>query len=139
AAVSANQAQTREGAANTQAAVATVAQGAALLGQQTAAAGIKAAGTQLSAGNSTLAAVNTQAAVVATQVQDSKNNIESLRLAALANDALTSNHPNAEIAALLGIRALHIIYSPQADSALRAAADQLFTGHLLAAYPGRVL
>ncbi len=121
-----------------QAVTATKAQGEAVFAQQTAIAGANVAGTRVYAGNATLGSVNTQAALVATQVQDSKNRIESLRLAALSNYTLSSSRPNAEVAALLGIRALNTVYSPQAEAALRPVADQLLTVLLLPGHSDRV-
>jgi len=52
---------------------------------------------------------------------------ESLRLASEADSVLQNPTGNAELAALLSVRALQIAYSPQADSASVQAAARLYT------------
>ena len=75
---------------------------------------------------------------VATQVRLGENHVESLRLAAKAFPILNNENGNAEIAALLGIRALNTNYTGQADATLRAALPRLHTQQIFSGNEGGV-
>ncbi len=74
-------------------------------------------------------------AVAAKQIaQDNATRSESLRLAAESNNLMQTRGGNIELAALLGIRALKSVYSPQADGVVLNAstldyARQILSGH----------
>jgi WD40 repeat protein len=61
------------------------------------------------------------------QVLQGQKRIRSLDLAASSGEVRTSESADSETAALLAIRALDVIYTPQADTALIQAIDQLGT------------
>ncbi|MEP7284182.1 MAG: TIR domain-containing protein [Chloroflexota bacterium] len=125
-------------AANT----ATVEQGRAIVGQQTAVSGANIANTAESVAQKTLApipATLTPIPITLTAagqlVKDASLQADSLKWAALANNELLSSSGNAETAALLALRALNIAYTPQADSTLSLALDQLYTRQMFEPNP----
>ncbi|MEP7285031.1 MAG: TIR domain-containing protein, partial [Chloroflexota bacterium] len=100
--------------ANTQVAVANIAQGQAVAAQNTAIDNAKRANLEVAAANATLTPI-------AQQVQDMQFLNESLRLASEANAVLQQTDNDKLSAVLLGIRALKVGYSSQADNVLLQA------------------
>ncbi|MEQ8675631.1 MAG: TIR domain-containing protein [Aggregatilineales bacterium] len=74
-----------------------------------------------------VAEASTQLAAVSEQVAQSEARIESLRLAEEANTLLNATSPNAELAALLSIRALQTGFTEQANQSLIYATNRLFS------------
>ncbi len=100
----------------------------------TAEARERMANTQVFAGQTQIAQVTATLGAIEVEAQFGRDVGESWRLAGEANLILIKPDGNAEIAALLGIRALNKVYSPEADAALVKALDNLvllrtFEGH----------
>jgi hypothetical protein len=96
------------------------------------------ANTQVAVADATLAAGEAQATAVAEQVREGEARIQSLNLASQAVEALNGKRPNAELAALLSIRALKTFYIPQADAALRTAFPRLRTRQYFVGHAGAI-
>src|SRR5690606_13125391 len=64
---------------------------------------------------------------VAAEIAEGETRAEALRLVSQGNALLQGSDGNVEMAAMLGIRALNIDYSPLADAVLNGALSQLFT------------
>jgi WD40 repeat protein/energy-coupling factor transporter ATP-binding protein EcfA2 len=75
---------------------------------------------------------------VAGDVHDGEAQIESLRLAALANGLLNDSDENATTVVLLGIRALKVAYTAQADAVLGLALEHLYDLRTFRGYKARV-
>ncbi len=87
----------------------------------------------VTAANLTIEPIPSTLTAVAVRIEDAQAQVESLRLASLANDQLLNG--NVETAALLGIRALNRTDTDQANAVLVRSLDQSFTlaqfdGHL---------
>ncbi|MBE2266930.1 MAG: protein kinase, partial [Anaerolinea sp.] len=67
---------------------------------------------------------------VAAEVEEGEIRAEALRLVSEGNNLLQGENGNAELAALLSIRALNIRYLPLADDVLVEASSQLYTRQL---------
>lgn len=86
---------------------------------------VNLAGTQVADANSALANVVPTLTQVAALVQQGEARIDSLRLASAAARILSEPDGNAEVAALLSIRAINNIYTQQADATLVEALERL--------------
>ncbi len=87
--------------------------------------------TQMSNIGATLTPYPPTLTAVAEQVEEGQRRLESLRLAAAANDLIDTG--NAETVALLAIRAAQGGYSPFLDTVLNKALDRLYTADALQA------
>ena len=98
-----------------------------------------AANAQLTDRNAVIAvtaqAASTQAIANADSAQANFTRAEAQRLAALANGLLLEQ-TNADVAALLSVRAMDLQYSPQADAALEWAMAQAFPRLILKGHTG---
>jgi hypothetical protein len=105
-------------------------------------AGVNTAQAQVQAANATLTPIPVTLTAVAQTVAETeaqRRMTESQRLAARAQIELEGTKPNAEIAALLGIRALRSAESPEAISGLHKANEGLYSTGLLSGHTNWVL